>query len=777
MIRILLTFFLMATIANNIINTCTLNVNGLLDNYCQYSLKCFCLQNNIDILFLQETHVSNLKKVNELNDYFDMYKCFWNFGTNFSRGTAIFISHSLDFKINKFHRDLEGRFQYIDVDIDCIPYRLLNIYAPTNECERKEFFEDVYPFILTKDCKIFGGDFNCIINSKLDKKGGNFDRGFVGTNQLKDIIYDFELFDVFRYIEPNLNSYTWHSKNIACRLDRIYLSNCLKSFVRNCRHIPFAFSDHDGVFVSFINNINVKTGQGYWKLNSSVLKDKCFVDSFREWFTNFSDNLDICNDIWDYFKENIKTFCIDYCKRKNRVKYRVIKELEKKYFMLCKEEKMSPGNYFEQIFELKKQIKQFHLNNFKGSQIRSKVKVLNNSETPNKYFFQTETKKSKKKSITEIRKDDVVYKDNDNIMKQFINFYDDLFKAEDIDENVMDFFLKDLPMLEDLDKNVCDEPIVLNEIIDSIKDMDNDKSPGPDGLSKEFYMTFIDIFAPMLLKLYENICNEKTLSNSQKISYITLICKDPEKHYDVTNYRPISLINIDVKILSKLICKRMSLVCDNIIGIDQTCAIRGRSILDNGHLHRNIIDYCNQKNLKCAFISLDQEKAFDRISHTFLFNVLEKYNFGPNLINWIKILYTDLNSSIIINNFISEPVNISRSVKQGCSLSPLLYILCLEPFIRKVCLDREIKGIQLPGSNISCKISAFADDSTGIMTDDYSINKFLYWINLFGKASGSKLNKNKTKGIWLGAWKDRKDNYKFGIDFVNSLKGYCLPAA
>jgi hypothetical protein len=122
--------------------------------------------------------VSNLKKVNELNDYFDMYKCFWNFGTNFSRGTAIFISHSLDFKINKFHRDLDGRFQYID--IDCI-----------------EFFEDVYPFILTKDCKIFGGDFNCIINSKLDKKGGNLDRGFVGTNQLKDIIYDFELFDVF----------------------------------------------------------------------------------------------------------------------------------------------------------------------------------------------------------------------------------------------------------------------------------------------------------------------------------------------------------------------------------------------------------------------------------------------------------------------------------------------------------------------------------------------------------------------------------------------------
>ena len=63
----------------------------------------------------------------------------------------------------------------------------------------------------------------------------------------------------------------------------------------------------------------------------------------------------------------------------------------------------------------------------------------------------------------------------------------------------------------------------------------------------------------------------------------------------------------------------------------------------------------------------------------------------------------------------------------------------------------------------------FADDSTGILTTDKSIKKFLYLINLFGKlAAGSKLNKNKTKGLWLGAWKDRKDN--FGIDFVECIK-------
>jgi hypothetical protein len=121
------------------------------------------------------------------------------------------------------------------------------------------------------------------------------------------------------------------------------------------------------------------------------------------------------------------------------------------------------------------------------------------------------------------------------------------------------------------------------------------------------------------------------------MSYITLICKDPVNHDNVKNYRPISLMNIDVKILSKLICNRMSVFSNNIICIDQTCALKGRSILDNAHLHRNVVDYCNSNNINCAFISLDQEKAFDKIVHKCLLKVLEKFNFGPKFIKWIKI--------------------------------------------------------------------------------------------------------------------------------------------
>jgi hypothetical protein len=85
-----------------------------------------------------------------------------------------------------------------------------------------------------------------------------------------------------------------------------------------------------------------------------------------------------------------------------------LKDLEKKYFLLCKEEKLTPGEFFEQISDLKEQIKQFHLNNFKGSQIRSKAKFLDNSEKPNKYFFRIEIKKGKKKNISEIKTGEIL---------------------------------------------------------------------------------------------------------------------------------------------------------------------------------------------------------------------------------------------------------------------------------------------------------------------------------------------------------------------------------
>ena len=187
------------------------------------------------------------------------------------------------------------------------------------------------------------------------------------------------------------------------------------------------------------------------------------------------------------------------------------------------------------------------------------------------------------------------------------------------------------------------------------------------------------------------------------------------------------------------------------------------------HLLRNIIDYVDQKNIPCIFLNLDKEKAFDHLSYDFLFKCLKIYGFGQNFIRWVKILYTDIHSSVMVNQFISEPMNLLRGVRQGCALSPLLYVLCLEPFANQVRLDNDIHGLSIPGSHDSAKCVFYADDGTGILSDLDSCKRLLAKSSLFGRASGSKLNITKTRGMFLGKWKSRSD-HPFGISWVESTK-------
>ena len=146
---------------------------------------------------------------------------------------------------------------------------------------------------------------------------------------------------------------------------------------------------------------------------------------------------------------------------------------------------------------------------------------------------------------------------------------------------------------------------------------------------------------------------EGTLPLSLRQCYITLICKDKNKADLLTNWRPISLLNCDYKILSKVLSLRLRSVIEETVHPDQTCSIPGRSIQDNVHLIRHLIDYVDDKNMSAAIISLDQSKVFDRVSHEYLFKVLHSFGFGTQFISLVKLLYSDIYSSVLVNGFVS----------------------------------------------------------------------------------------------------------------------------
>ena len=174
------------------------------------------------------------------------------------------------------------------------------------------------------------------------------------------------------------------------------------------------------------------------------------------------------------------------------------------------------------------------------------------------------------------------------------------------------------------------------------------------------------------------------------------------------------------------------------------------------------------KHVSCAIISYDQAKAFDRVSHDYMFTVLRAYGFGDSFIKWVKLLYTDIHSRVLVNGFLSDPFAIERSIRQGCGLSMLLYVLCFEPLAHRIRLDPHIEGLRLPGSRDEARFSGYADDATTYTLSVQSIYKTVNLFSNFSLASGALLNRSKCQGLWIGTMPPEAQSC--GITWVSNIK-------
>ena len=167
------------------------------------------------------------------------------------------------------------------------------------------------------------------------------------------------------------------------------------------------------------------------------------------------------------------------------------------------------------------------------------------------------------------------------------------------------------------------------------------------------------------------------------------------------------------------------------------------------------MEYLDAKKTSGLLLFIDFEKAFDSLEWDFMNKALNAFNFGPNVKRRITIFYKDVQSAVMNGGFLTTYFNISRGVRQGCPLSPLLFILATELLAIKIRQDSNCKGISLPDDQ-KVKISQFADDTTIITENVESLKPHLKILDRFGNVSGLKLNKKKTKPMWMGSMKDSK---------------------
>ena len=188
----------------------------------------------------------------------------------------------------------------------------------------------------------------------------------------------------------------------------------------------------------------------------------------------------------------------------------------------------------------------------------------------------------------------------------------------------------------------------------------------------------------------------------------------------------------------------------------QTCSIpdnnllliRDAIIFNNLLLIRDAIRL-TKKNKKLYILQVDQEKAFDKIDHDFLYKTMNKIGFSSKFIQFVKILYRNNISYVINNGYMSPPIQLLRGLRQGWPLSLPLYVIQGEITTGNINNNENIKGVKIPNNNKEIKISQYADYSNFLLTEQELIKLVINFFEKLNKATGSTINLEKTKVLLI----------------------------
>ena len=383
--------------------------------------------------------------------------------------------------------------------------------------------------------------------------------------------------------------------------------------------------------------------------------------------------------------------------------------------------------------------------------IRSRAELIDSDEKCSKYFLNLEKRNYKVKYIKHLIDDngnDIT--EPNNILKTEEKFYKQLYsKNTNTPENDIDYsFTKDLVQLEQIDKNNCDLDLSIEELGKNLKMLPNNKTPGCDGLTAEFYKFFWIHIKHHVYESFLYSFDSGLLSIDQRRAILCLLPKAKKDLRFLKNWRPLSILNTDYKLLAKALATRLQSVIGSLIGLDQSGYIKGRFIGENIRTIVDTIDFTNQYDITGYILFLDFEKAFDSVSWDYLFKVLDAFNFGDVFKKWVKLLYTDPLLAVTNNGYASQFFSIERGIRQGCPLSALLFLLVVESMADKIRSSTNIHGIDIRGSKVV--ISQLADDTSLFLKDKPSVENSLNLLANFQKQAGLKLNKEKSEAMYLG---------------------------
>ncbi|XP_059067540.1 uncharacterized protein LOC131858343 [Cryptomeria japonica] len=605
-----------------------------------------------------------------------------------------------------------------------------SIYAPNDPKKRIALWD--WLITLPDIPWFFGGDFN-MVESQTNKVGGNPFRWKDSENMhWSKFISSKNLFDPLANIK-DCNPRIWHtwcnfqqgSDRIYSRLDRFYGNKDYFSFLpdQNGNVVlvtATTLSDHHPIFTR-ISFHSVPSKQrptcNKFILNAKLLQDEdvlCAIQIIRNFnHINLKDSSLI--NIW---KANLMSW---------------------KSFL------QTIGQKFAKDFRFTEKCLNSDLQ-------QAELEVQSDSSNP-ELLSRVLAAKDALKSIDRLVFNNQEISDPVCITLAFVDYYSNLFSSEDTKEaEAIRMQCKALipNKLDSVDSLSLSKMIFVDEIIGAIKSLKDDKAPGPDGFSVEFYKANISWISKDLLDIYNEAMRVGTLSSKINRGIIMLLPKDGDKTL-IRNWRPITLLNVSYKILAKILAIRLVHILTKIVSATQTGFIKGRYILENLITAWEAMDWATCSHQNVALLLLDFKKAYDRVAWNFIIMMLQSFGFPPYFCNVVQILLSDAFVQVEVNGSLSKPFPLGRSIRQGCPLAPTLFVIsakALYYILRDSTLSPEVRGVYLP-NNDELINSQFAND-TALFFEIFDSN-FLNLqtkLNMFCTISGACISQ--AKSICLG---------------------------
>lgn len=624
------------------------------------------------------------------------------------------------------------------------------VYGPSidNPTLKREFIEELrqlgglvhLPWILL-------GDFN--LARWLSDRPGDF-RGMSLMQLFNDLIRELEIVDI-----PLSNrAFTWSSKRPQpsfSRIDRVFLSPDwhIHFPVVTLQALEVVVSDHCPMLLTCKQRQTTKADpkwENYWLSYPEV---SLIVE--RKWQQqNTTVGLQGFYEKTDALYKELTLW--------QKGKFGRIKEhiaLSKQTVLLYdKLEEVRPLNNHEFARRQSLRVTIFELANVeeKKWQQRSRCLWLREGDSNTKYFHSMASARAVKNSINSIHQDGNSISDPMAILNVFHNQLRNLLG----NSAPTDQFLVGHLYPAGLDLSGLEAPFSEEEVHAAIKGLAANRASGPGGLTNEFLKKFWTIIKTDIMRVFGELYGGNLDLSQFNRANIIMIQKKEEARC-VKDYRPISIINIIPKLISKVLANRLCVYLPDLISMQQTAFIKGRFIAENFISTRELLHHVSRTKSQAIFTKIDFSKAFDSLKWGFLLEIMRARSFPVIWVNWITMILQSASSRVLINGHKSEYFIHRRGLRQGDPISPMLFILAVEVLQQMVhvlnsTLRRPIS------SKITESILAlqYADDSVFITNaDQQSLIAFKLLLRTFTAISGLRINFLKSSMVPFNLQKDQ----------------------